>query len=71
MIRLPTAPPVTKGDWKDADAVRRWSFARRTPAQRLGWLIEMLEIGYRTGAFKPGPRPAVVRPVSAVPTIDP
>ncbi len=45
-------PPITQGRWEDAERLRRWSFARRTPEQRLQWLIDMLEIGYRTGAIK-------------------
>jgi hypothetical protein len=41
------------GSFEDAESLRRWAFLRRTPAQRLDWLIEMLEIAYRTGAIKP------------------
>jgi hypothetical protein len=36
-----------------ADALRRWSFARRTPDQRLDWLEAALEIAYHSGALKP------------------
>jgi hypothetical protein len=33
--------------------LRRWSFLQRTPQQRLERLIEMLEIGYASGAIQP------------------
>lgn len=51
-------PPPSWGSFNDAKALRQWAFLRRTPAERLAWLIEMLEIAYRTGAIKaphPGP----------------
>jgi hypothetical protein len=51
-------PPASSGSFNDAEALRQWAFLRRTPAERLAWLIEMLEIAYRTGAIKlphPGP----------------
>lgn len=44
--------PHAWGSWRDAEALRRWSFARRTPAQRLAWLVEMLEIAYSRGAIR-------------------
>lgn len=59
-------PPVWRGDWEAADRLRRWSFARRTPEQRLNWLVEMLEIGYQTGAVKPRSVPAKSAGESAV-----
>lgn len=46
-------PPPSSGSWQDAEALRRWSFLRRTPAQRLDWLVEMLEIAYASGAIEP------------------
>jgi hypothetical protein len=46
-------PPASSGSYDDAEAVRRWAFLRRTPAERLAWLVEALEIAYRTGALKP------------------
>ena len=46
------SPPVERGDWESADVLRQWSFSRRSPEQRLNWLVEMLEIGYQTGAIK-------------------
>jgi hypothetical protein len=49
----PKAPPKAWGTFKDAEALRRWSFLQRTPEQRLEWLVEMLEIGYTSGAIKP------------------
>lgn len=46
-------PPASHGSYEDAEALRRWAFLRRTPAERLAWLVEALEIAYRTGALKP------------------
>jgi hypothetical protein len=45
-------PLTSSGSFEDAEALRQWAFLRRTPAERLAWLIEMLEIAYRTGAIK-------------------
>jgi hypothetical protein len=45
--------PQGWGSFEDASALRQWSFLRRTPEQRLDWLIEMLEIAYASGALKP------------------
>ena len=41
------------GTWQDAESLRRWSFARRTPEQRLAWLQSALELAYQSGAIKP------------------
>ncbi len=49
----PSQEPRAWGAWEDADALRRWSFARRTPEQRLAWLQAALELAYRSGAIKP------------------
>jgi len=49
--------PHAWGTWQDAEALRRWSFRRRTPAQRLAWLIETLEIAYARGALEPRRQP--------------
>ena len=46
-------PPSGHGSYEDAEALRRWAFLRRTPAERLAWLVDALEIAYRTGALKP------------------
>lgn len=46
-------PPVVAGGFADAERLRRWSFARRTPEQRLAWLVEMLSLAYGAGAIKP------------------
>jgi hypothetical protein len=46
-------PPPGRGSFDDAEALRHWSFLQRTPEQRLEWLIEMLEIGYASGAIRP------------------
>jgi hypothetical protein len=37
-------PPVSFGGWGDAEELRKWSFLRRTPQQRLDWLVEALTI---------------------------
>lgn len=57
MMQSGDRPPAGWGTWQDADALRRWSFQRRTPAQRLQWLIDLLEVAYARGAIKPR-RPA-------------
>lgn len=50
---------TTFGSWQDAEELRKWSFLRRTPQQRLDWLVQALTIAYRSGALKlpagPGP----------------
>ncbi len=53
MSKVSDMPPPSWGSFDDAEALRHWAFLRRTPAERLAWLIEMLEIAYRTGAIKP------------------
>lgn len=53
----PTSPPIAWGSYEDAEALRRWSFRRRTPEQRLAWLVAALELAYQTGALVPK-RPA-------------
>jgi len=45
--------PQAWGSYEDAEALRRWSFERRTPEQRLAWLKAALEIAYQSGAIKP------------------
>lgn len=45
--------PSAWGTWEDAEALRRWSFARRTPEQRLAWLQSALQLAYQSGALKP------------------
>ncbi len=45
--------PSAWGTFEDAEALRRWSFARRTPEQRLAWLKAALEIAYLSGALEP------------------
>jgi hypothetical protein len=45
--------PSAWGTFEDAEAVRRWSFERRTPEQRLAWLMAALELAYQSGAVKP------------------
>jgi hypothetical protein len=42
-----SAVPERWGSWDDAERWRRESFLRRTPAQRLRWLEEMLTLKYR------------------------
>jgi hypothetical protein len=53
-------PPLTRfGSWQDAEELRKWSFLRRTPQQRLDWLVQALSIAYQSGALRAptGPRP--------------
>jgi len=49
----PNQEPSAWGAWEDAEALRRWSFERRTPEQRLAWLQSALELAYQSGALKP------------------
>ena len=46
-------PPEAWGTFEDAEALRRWSFMRRTPEQRLQWLVSALTIAYESGALQP------------------
>lgn len=41
------------GTFEDAEHWRKEEFLRKTPAQRLQWLEEMLVLVYRSGAVKP------------------
>jgi len=53
MNRDETTPPLTTfGSWQDAEELRKWSFLRRTPRQRLDWLVQALSIAYQSGALK-------------------
>jgi hypothetical protein len=45
--------PSAWGSFEDAEALRRWSFMRRTPDQRLRWLVSALQLAYQSGAIKP------------------
>ena len=45
--------PGRWGSWEDAEYWRKESFLRMTPAQRLEWLQEMLDLAYASGALKP------------------
>ena len=45
-------PPAGSGSYADAESLRRWAFLKRTPAERLAWLIEALELAYRSEALK-------------------
>ena len=47
-----TPPMKTLGSWEDAETLRKWSFLRRTPQQRLDWLVEALTIAYQSGALE-------------------
>jgi hypothetical protein len=52
----PHTPPTGSGSFEDARRLADWDFLRKTPEQRLQWLIALLEIGYASGAFRlPGP----------------
>jgi hypothetical protein len=48
------ATPLTThvGSWQDAEELRKWSFLRRTPQQRLDWLGQALTLAYQSGALK-------------------
>jgi len=48
----PDQEPHAWGSFEDAEALRRWSFERRTPEQRLAWLKAALELAYQSGALK-------------------
>jgi hypothetical protein len=45
--------PTGWGTWDDAEVLRRWSFERRTPEQRLDWLRSALALAYQSGAITP------------------
>jgi hypothetical protein len=45
------------GSWQDAEELRKWSFLRRSPQQRLDWLVEALTIAYECDALKPAATP--------------
>jgi hypothetical protein len=47
----PNTPPPNTGSFEDARRLAEWDFLRKTPEQRLQWLIQMLEVGYASGAF--------------------
>jgi hypothetical protein len=49
----PDQEPRAWGTFEDAEALRRWSFERRTPEQRLAWLKAALELAYQSGALRP------------------
>ena len=49
----PDQVPKAWGSFDDAEALRRWSFQRRTPEQRLAWLKAALELAYQSGALQP------------------
>lgn len=49
----PQSIPQAWGTYDDAERLRRWAFLRKTPAERLEWMVEMLEIAYATGARQP------------------
>lgn len=46
-------PAERWGTFEDAEFWRKEEFLQRSPAQRLAWLSEMLELAYRSGAIKP------------------
>lgn len=50
---VPNEEPSAWGTYEDAEALRRCSFERRTPEQRLAWLKAALELAYQSGAIKP------------------
>jgi hypothetical protein len=50
-------PSQKFGSWQDAQELRKWSFLRRSPQQRLDWLVEALTIAYQCGALKQAATP--------------
>jgi hypothetical protein len=60
MAFTPSEPPEAWGTWSDAEQLRQWSFAQRTPEQRLQWLQSALELAYQSGALTPRRPPDVV-----------
>jgi hypothetical protein len=42
-------PPPGGGSWRDAEELRKWSFQRRTPQQRLDWSVDALTIRHLAG----------------------
>lgn len=46
-------PTERWGTFEDAEYWRKQDFLRRTPAERLEWLREMLVLAYRSDAIKP------------------
>jgi len=69
----PDSIPVAWGTYEDAERLSRWAFLRKTPEQRLAWLVEMLKIAYATGAIRPRrpESPEYVGTVSAGPPKSP
>ncbi len=59
----PALPPPFSGSFEDARALAEWDFLRKTPEQRLAWLVAMLELGYRSGAFTSKVSPAPDQPL--------
>jgi hypothetical protein len=50
-----SAEPTERwGSWEDAEHWRRESFLRRTPAQRMKWLEEMVGLVRRGAALRKG-----------------
>jgi hypothetical protein len=50
MLKASNPPTDTFGGWRDAEALRRWSFSRRTAQQRLDWLVAALTVAYEVDA---------------------
>jgi len=58
----PQSIPQAWGTYDDAERLRRWAFLRKTPGERLSWMVEMLEIAYATGARQPAARAPTTPP---------
>lgn len=53
MVVAEDRPPAGSfGGWQDAERLRRWSFARRSPQQRLEWLVAVLTVKYEAAAAR-------------------
>ena len=48
------SPPAGFGSYRDAEELQKWSFWRRTPQQRLDWVVAALTIKYEVQSL-PGP----------------
>ncbi len=40
----PSRPPPVTGSYEDARRLAEWDFLRKSPEQRLRWLIDMLQL---------------------------
>jgi hypothetical protein len=60
--------PTSFGGWSDAEELRKWSFFRRTPQQRLDWLVDALTISLQVRSTPPAPHDAATDRTGGEPT---